>query len=336
MARPRIAVIAVGGNALTREGEAGTYAQQWRNATKVAGAICRLVEAGYRAVLIHGNGPQVGNLSIQQEEGSRLVPAQPLAELVAMTQGAIGHLLSLALHHASTGTLGVVDIVTHVEVQASDPAFRHPTKPIGPFLAEDVARRLAADRDWVVREDAGRGFRRVVASPEPKDILEATAIRELANTGFLVIAGGGGGIPVVRRGRRVAGVDAVIDKDLTAARLATSVGADTLVFLTGASNVFLDWGTPGQQAITEMTTAEAEEYIAAGQFAAGSMGPKMTAAVRFLAQGGQQCIITSSRHLAAALAGTHGTRIVPPHSARPLEGGLEGRMPASGRTASGQ
>jgi carbamate kinase len=319
-------VVAVGGNALTREGEAGTYAQQWRNATKVAGAICRLVEAGYRAVLIHGNGPQVGNLSIQQEEGSRLVPAQPLAELVAMTQGAIGHLLSLALHHASTGTLGVVDIVTHVEVQSSDPAFRTPTKPIGPFLAEDVARQLAADRDWVVREDAGRGFRRVVASPEPKDILEAAAIRELANKGFLVIAGGGGGIPVVRRGRRVAGVDAVIDKDLTAARLATSVGADTLVFLTGASNVFLDWGTPDQRAVNKMTAAEAEEYIAGGQFAAGSMGPKITAAVRFLAQGGQQCIITSSRHLAAALAGTHGTRIVPAAS----------RVPVSRRTASGQ
>ena len=298
MARPRIAVVAVGGNALTREGEAGTYAQQWRNATKVAGAICRLVEAGYRAVLIHGNGPQVGNLSIQQEEGSRLVPAQPLAELVAMTQGAIGHLLSLALHHASTGTLGVVDIVTHVEVQSSDPAFRNPTKPIGPFLPEDVARQLAAERDWVVREDAGRGFRRVVASPEPKDILEAAAIRELANKGFLVIAGGGGGIPVVRRGRRVAGVDAVIDKDLTAARLATSVGADTLVFLTGASNVFLDWGTADQRAVNEMTAGEAEDYIAGGQFAAGSMGPKITAAVRFLAQGGQQCIITSSRHLA--------------------------------------
>jgi carbamate kinase len=326
MARPPIAVVAVGGNALTREGEAGTYAQQWRNATKVAGAICRLVEAGYRAVLIHGNGPQVGNLSIQQEEGSRLVPAQPLAELVAMTQGAIGHLLSLALHHASTGTLGVVDIVTHVEVQSSDPAFRNPTKPIGPFLGEDVARQLAAERDWVVREDAGRGFRRVVASPEPKDILEAAAIRELANKGFLVIAGGGGGIPVVRRGRRVAGVDAVIDKDLTAARLATSVGADTLVFLTGASNVFLDWGTPGQRAVNEMTAAEAQEYIAGGQFAAGSMGPKIVAAVRFLPQGGQQCIITSSRHLPAALAGTHGTRIVPAAS----------RVPASRRTASGQ
>jgi len=268
----------------------------------------------------------VGNLAIQQEEGSRLVPAQPLAELVAMTQGAIGHLLSLALHQASTGTLGVVDIVTHVEVQSSDPAFRNPTKPIGPFLPEDVARQLAAERDWVVREDAGRGFRRVVASPEPKAILEAAAIRELASKGFLVIAGGGGGIPVVRRGRRVAGVDAVIDKDLTAARLATSVGADTLVFLTGASNVFLDWGTPGQQAVTEMTAAEADAHIADGQFAAGSMGPKIIAAVRFLSQGGHQCIITSARHLAAALAGTHGTRIVP----------AAGRMPASRRTASGQ
>src|SRR5258708_4284017 len=187
MARPRIAVVAVGGNALTREGEAGTYAEQWRNATKIAGAVCRLVEAGYRAVLIPGNGPQVGNLSIQQEEGSRLVPAQPLSELVAMTQGAIGHLLSLALHHASTGTLGVVDIVTHVEVEANDPAFRHPSKPIGPFLAEDVARQLAAERDWVVREDAGRGFRRVVASPEPKATLEAAAIRGLASQALLAI-----------------------------------------------------------------------------------------------------------------------------------------------------
>lgn len=326
MPRPRIAVVAVGGNALTREGEAGTYAEQWRNATKVAGAVCRLVEAGYRAVLIHGNGPQVGNLSIQQEEGSRLVPAQPLSELVAMTQGAIGHLLSLALHHASTGTLGVVDIVTHVEVEASDPAFRNPTKPIGPFLPEDVARTLAAERDWVVAEDAGRGFRRVVPSPEPKAILEAAAIRELASKGFLVIAGGGGGIPVVRRGRRVAGIDAVIDKDLTAARLAASVGADTLVFLTGAGNVFLDWGTPGQQAIADMTVAEAEAHIRDGQFAAGSMGPKITAAVRFLGQGGQQCIITSSRHLAAALAGSHGTRIIP----------AAGRMSASRRAASGQ
>lgn len=325
MGRPRIAVVAVGGNALTREGEAGTYAEQWRNATKVAGAICRVVEAGYRAVLIHGNGPQVGNLSIQQEEGSRLVPAQPLAELVAMTQGAIGHLLSLALHHASTGTLGVVDIVTHVEVEPTDPAFRQPTKPIGPFLTEEVARTLAVERDWVVREDAGRGFRRVVASPEPQAILEAAAIRELASKGFLVIAGGGGGIPVVRRGRRIAGVDAVIDKDLTAARLATSVGADTLIFLTGASNVFVDWGKPTQQAIFEMTAAEAEAHLRDGQFAAGSMCPKVTAAVRFLANGGQQCFITAARHLAAALAGSHGTRIVPTAS-----------RSAARRTASGQ
>jgi carbamate kinase len=325
VARPRIAVVAVGGNALTREGEAGTYVEQWRNATKVAGAICRVVEAGYRAVLIHGNGPQVGNLAIQQEEGSRLVPAQPLAELVAMTQGAIGHLLSLALHHASTGTLGVVDIVTHVEVEPTDPAFREPTKPIGPFLTEDVARNLAAERDWTVHEDAGRGFRRVVASPEPQTILEAAAIRELASRGFLVIAGGGGGIPVVRRGRRVAGVDAVIDKDLTAARLATSVGADTLIFLTGASNVFIDWGKPTQQPIFEMTTVEADAYLRDGQFAAGSMGPKITAAVRFLGNGGQQCFITAARHLAPALAGSHGTRIVPAAS-----------RSAARRTASGQ
>lgn len=310
----RTAVVAVGGNALTREGEAGTYEEQWRNATRVARSVCRLVEAGHRVILTHGNGPQVGNLSIQQEEGS--VPAQPLSALVAMTQGELGHLLSLALHHASGGTLPVVAVITHVEVDASDPAFHKPTKPIGPFFPQARAEELAANRGWVVKEDAGRGFRRVVASPDPKVILEAGAIRDLIWKGFVVIAGGGGGIPVVRRRNRLAGADAVIDKDMTAARLASSVGADTLIFLTGVAQVFLDYATPRQRAVAELSAAEAKAHLKEGQFPAGSMGPKVAAAIRFLSDGGERAYITSPRWLVATVAGSHGTRIVS-HAATP-------------------
>jgi carbamate kinase len=308
----RTAVVAVGGNALTREGQSGTYAEQWRNATRTALEICRLVESGYHVILTHGNGPQVGSLSIQQEEGSRFVPPQPLSELVAMTQGALGNLLSLALRNASGGSLPVVALVTHVEVRTSDPAFRHPSKPIGPFFPKDVAEELASSRGWVVREDAGRGFRRVVPSPDPKAIVEADAIRELVALGSVVIAGGGGGVPVARRGRRLVGVDAVIDKDMTAATLASSVEADTLVFLTGVSQVYLDYGTPRQRPVVELTTAEAERYLREGQFAEGSMAPKVEAALRFLSRGGRRCCITSSRWAVAAVAGSHGTRIVAP------------------------
>lgn len=313
MGHTHVAVVAVGGNALTREGEAGTFAEQWRNATRVARAICRLVDNDYRVILIHGNGPQVGNLSIQQEEGSHVVPAQPLSELVAMTQGALGHLLSLAINHASAGRLTAVSVGTHVVVDPGDPAFGHPTKPIGPFLTKEVAEDLAAQRGWVVREDSGRGWRRVVASPDPLDIVEGPAIKELVGRDFVVIAGGGGGVPVARKGRRLSGVDAVIDKDMTAARLATSVGADTLVFLTGVGHVYLDYGKPTQRSVLELTSAEAASFLEEGQFPAGSMGPKVKAAMRFLSPegGGQRCFITSSRWISAAVAGSHGTRIVP-------------------------
>ncbi|HMC08309.1 MAG TPA: carbamate kinase [Actinomycetota bacterium] len=336
MPRPateRTAVVAVGGNALTREGEAGTYAEQWRNATRTALAICRLVKTGYRVILTHGNGPQVGSLSIQQEEGSRFVPPQPLSELVAMTQGALGNLLSLALRNASGGSLPVVALVTHVEVSTSDPAFRRPSKPIGPFFPKEVAEELAHSRQWVVREDARRGFRRVVPSPDPKAIVEADAIRELVALGFVVIAGGGGGVPVARRGRRLAGVDAVIDKDMTAATLASSVEADTLVFLTGVSQVYLDYGTPRQRPVAELTTAEAERYLHEGQFAEGSMGPKVAAALRFLSRGGRLCCITSTRWATAAVAGSHGTRIVAP-AVGPMAGEeTAAQQPTAGATA---
>jgi carbamate kinase len=215
-----------------------------------------------------------------------------------------------------------VALVTHVEVRASDPAFRNPSKPIGPFFSRELAEELAQSRQWVVREDARRGYRRVVPTPDPKAIVEARAIRELVALGYVVIAGGGGGVPVTRRGRRLAGVDAVIDKDMTAATLASSVEADTLVFLTGVSQVYLDYGTPRQRPALELTASEAGRHLQEGQFAEGSMGPKVAAALRFLSWGGRRCYVTSPRWVAAAVAGSHGTRIVSGEAAsqRPAAG----------------
>jgi len=304
----RSVVVALGGNAITREGEAGTYEEQEGNARRMARAVARMLEGGHRVVVTHGNGPQVGSLAIQQEEGASLVPAQPLFALGAMTQGQIGHLLGLAL--SAMVEARVVSVVTHVLVDARDPAFGKPTKPIGPFFDRATARRRGRERGWEVREDAGRGYRRVVPSPDPKEILEAPVIRSLLRQGSVVIASGGGGIPVVRRGKRLVGVDAVIDKDLSAERLGTEIGADELLMLTGVDRVALGFGTPDERAIREMTADEADAHLAEGHFSAGSMGPKIAAAARFVREGGEWATITSPRRAAAALAGNHGTRIL--------------------------
>jgi carbamate kinase len=305
----RTVVVALGGNVLTREGQAGTSEEQEANARLMARAVARIIDADWRVVITHGNGPQVGNLAIQQEEGARMVPPQPLFVLGSMTQGQIGHVLGNAVAEAS-GT-EVVTVVTHVEVDRDDPAFTDPTKPIGPFFSEEQAHRLAEKRGWAVRQDAGRGFRRVVPSPDPRSILEADAIGALVEQGYTVIAAGGGGVPVVRRGRRWAGVDAVIDKDLSAERLASDIGADTLLLLTGVDRVALDFGTPEERPLTVVSVEEARDFLADGQFPPGSMGPKVTAAIRFVEGGGAQAIITSPRRATAALAGTHGSRVVP-------------------------
>ena len=315
----RSVVVALGGNAITREGEAGTYEEQEANARRMARAVARMLEGGHRVVVTHGNGPQVGSLAIQQEEGASLVPPQPLFALGAMTQGQIGHLLVLALSAMTDAR--VASVVTHVVVDPRDPAFGEPTKPIGPFFDHATARRLARGRGWEVREDSGRGYRRVVPSPEPNEILEAGVIRTLLRQGAVVIASGGGGIPVVRRGRRLVGVDAVIDKDLSAERLGTGIGADELLMLTGVDRVSLGFGTPGERPIREMTADEAESYLADGQFPAGSMGPKIAAAVRFVREGGESATITSPRRAGAALAGNHGTRIVLASEAPPRAAG---------------
>jgi carbamate kinase len=280
---PQLAVVALGGNAIIRSGQAGTAAEQAANARGLAAAVHRIRDAGWTVVVVHGNGPQVGNLAIQQEEAAHRVPELPLCWLGAMTEGQLGSLLTLALHEAcGAGSPGVVSVVTHVVVDADDPAFERPTKPIGPFLAAAEAQRRAAERGWTVGEDAGRGFRRLVPSPQPREIVELDALRALLAQELIVIAAGGGGVPVIRDEAGYRGVDAVIDKDLAAQRLASALHAQALVLVTDIPAVLLDYGTPAAHPISDMDVDEAQRHVAAGQFPDGSMGPKVRAAVGFV------------------------------------------------------
>jgi carbamate kinase len=298
----KTAVVALGGNAITRSGQAGTHAEQAENALGMAEAVCRLRAAGWTVVLVHGNGPQVGNLAVQQLEGAREVPEQPLHVLGAMTEGQLGSLLTLALRQACGPTLsGVVTVVTHVVVDPADPAFERPTKPIGPFLGETEARRHAAERGWSVGEDAGRGYRRLVASPAPLRIVELDAVRVLVDRGLVVIAAGGGGVPVVPDETGYRGVDAVIDKDLAAQRLATELGAEALVLVTDVPRVMLDYGTQNAREVDRMTVDEAQAHADDHQFPEGSMGPKMRAAIQFLRAGGRLAVITNAERACPSL-----------------------------------
>ena len=305
----KTAVVALGGNALTRAGQSGTAEEMAGNAAAMAAAVNDVIEAGWRVVIVHGNGPQVGNLALQQE-ATAAVPAQPLSLLTAMTQGELGSLIARAVN-AVRGPGAAVAVVTHVTVSPADPAFAAPAKPIGPFFSAGAARRLAAARGWAVHPDAGRGFRRVVPSPEPAGIVEIGAIRALVDAGCVVIAGGGGGIPVDASGGRAAGLDAVIDKDRAASLAARLLGAQALVLVTAVDHVMIHYGTRRQAALRSITAAEAERHLRAGQFPPGSMGPKVEAALSFLAGGGDWAAITSPHLVAATLAGETqaGTRI---------------------------
>ncbi len=303
----KTAVVALGGNALTRLGQSGTASEMAANAAAMAASVNEVIQAGWRVVLVHGNGPQVGNLALQQE-ATTTVPAQPLALLSAMTQGELGSLIVNAIN-ALRGPGAAVALVTHVTVSATDPAFGVPAKPIGPFFAREDAQRLAATRGWTVRPDSGRGFRRVVASPEPAGVVELDAIRTLVAAGHVVIACGGGGIPVTGAGQR--GVEAVIDKDRAASLLARRLGAQALLIVTAVNRVMLNYGTPRATGLGTITAEEAGRYLANGQFPAGSMGPKIEAALAFLAAGGEWAAITSPGLLAATVSGGQrtGTRI---------------------------
>ena len=297
---PKTAVVALGGNALTRAGQAGTYEEQSDNAVKMARAVMGIRRSGWRVVIVHGNGPQVGNLALQHEEGRRLVPAQPLFSLGAMTQGQIGSLISLGLH-AEQADLPVAALVTHVVVSADDDAFARPSKPIGPFFTGVRASELAAERGWTVAEDSGRGFRRMVASPRPVTIVETPAIEALLASGSIVIAAGGGGVPVVSSGTGLRGVEAVIDKDYVAGQLASALGAQALVFVTDVARLMIDFGAPTQRALDEIDVAAAERYQDDGQFPPGSMGPKVAAATRFLRSGGEVAVISTAELAATTL-----------------------------------
>jgi carbamate kinase len=271
--------------------------------------------AGYRAVLTHGNGPVVGNILFRMALTSKSLVPMPMDVCVAHSQGGIGYMLqqSLANVLARHGIrASVSSIVTEVEVDPNDPAFTHPTKPVGRFFSEADGKRIAAETGWDFIEDSGRGWRRVVPSPMPLAILDAPAINALLAAGVIPIAAGGGGIPVVRTpGGGYRGVAAVIDKDLTSGLLAADVGAGQLVMLTGVERVALDFGKPTERAVDRLTAAEARKHLADGQFPPGSMGPKITAALLFIERGGPRAVITSLDKLDLALDGRAGTAIVP-------------------------
>jgi carbamate kinase len=300
------ALIALGGNALCGADQTGTYTEQRENARAMAASIGELIDGGWQVAVVHGNGPQVGALGVQQEAGASIVPPQPLFSLSAMTQGYLGSLIALALHERLGRGHEVVSVVTHVVVHGDDPAFAEPSKPIGPFYSAGDARRLAAERHWTVAEDAGRGFRRVVPSPEPLGILEADTICRMFDAGLVVIACGGGGVPVTMSRDGYVGVDAVIDKDLAAERLASALGVDVLALVTSVPAVQLGHGTPRQHDLHELSVDEAESYLAEGQFAAGSMAPKIAAAVRFIREGGDAVAITTPALLASTMATSDG------------------------------
>jgi len=312
-------VVGLGGNALVEPEESGTYREQCAHARAMAASIAELAAAGWRVVIVHGNGPQVGALAVQQDAARDDVPPQPLFSLVAMTQGQIGSILALALHERlGADHPGVVSVATHVIVHGDDPAFARPTKPIGPFVDRARAERLEAERGWVMVEDAGRGYRRVVPSPEPLGLLELGAITTLAESGALVIADGGGGIPVVMTPTGYRGVEAVIDKDLAAERLAAELDAEVLALVTAVPAVAVDFGTAAERPLRDVTVAEAERHLEDGQFPAGSMGPKVAAATRFVRHGGRMAVITTPERVLATISASPwspaegaGTRILP-------------------------
>ena len=307
-------LIAVGGNSLIRAGEKGTVAEQFANARRTANAILGLVSQGHRIVITHGNGPQVGAQLLRSERSADQVPGQTLDVCGAASQGEIGYLLAQALRRelsAAGLVMPVVGIVTQTVVSTGDPAMQNPTKPIGPFYSRADAEEKTRLLGWKIVEDAARGYRRVVPSPEPVEIVELPVIRKLVQSGVLVIACGGGGIPVVRCNGGLQGVEAVIDKDRASALLASELAVDLFVISTDTDCVYLDYKKPTQRPLTYISDEEMERHLRAGQFPPGNMGPKVESALRFLRQGGREVIISSYEHLCDAVAGKAGTRIVP-------------------------
>jgi len=309
-----IAVVAMGGHAFTQSGDKGTYEDHERNARQICRELIVLVERGYRLVITHGNGPQVGELLLRQELTRDDLPRWPLDVLVAQTEGSLGYLMQRAmLNELNVRGIHrwVVTMVTQVVVDKKDPAFAAPAKPVGPFMTPEQAEVGTNEYGWVVREEIGRGWRRVVPSPVPKRIVQAEMVREVVRSGNIAVAAGGGGIPVtLDSGGNYEGVEAVIDKDLTSSVLATDIGADLLVILTAVDAVYVEWGTPSQHRLGAVTMAECEQFVANKTFPAGSMGPKVEAIHGFMQRGGPRGLITSPASLRDALDGRAGTHFI--------------------------
>ncbi|MGA3287338.1 MAG: carbamate kinase [Bacteroidota bacterium] len=305
-------LVAVGGNSLIRAGQRGTIAEQLVNARLTAESLAGIVARGYALIVSHGNGPQVGAQLLRSEAGSSQTYTLPLDVCVAMTQGEIGFMLQNSMQTAFRKQgikRSVVTVVTQVVVDKNDPAFQRPTKPIGPFYSKEVAEQKRRVLSWSIVEDAARGYRRVVASPLPKDIIELEVIKDCLEHNNVVIAVGGGGIPVILENGEVKGIEAVIDKDRASALLASKLGIEHLVISTEVPEVYINFKKFNQLALRISTVAEAKRHLADRQFSEGSMKPKIEAALDFLSAGGQRVTITDPEHLLGALEGKAGTRI---------------------------
>jgi len=306
-------VIALGGNAIRQHNEKGTITEQIANVRRASRQIAQIAADGYTVAVTHGNGPQVGDILLRNELTEKTLPAMPLDVCGAESQGMIGYLLQQSMREALRAAgvdRPVVTVLTQTVVNDDDPAFGRPEKPVGPLYTAEQAESLRKEKDWQIVQIPGRGYRRVVPSPRPLTLVEGEVIFQLFSAGVIVIAAGGGGVPVVADGRgALSGVEGVVDKDHTAAILAHIVGAEVLLILTDVECVSLNYGQPDRQDIYDMTVDEAREHLAAGHFAPGSMGPKVAAAINFIEAGGERATIASLGAATAALAGRSGTRI---------------------------
>jgi carbamate kinase len=313
VAKP-VLIVAMGGHAFMQKGEVGTIEDHERSAARIAEILMTLVNSGYEMVITHGNGPQVGSLLIQNECCKNDVAPMPLDVLVGMTEGSLGYILQQSLlnelRRQDTRRF-VVTVVTQVLVDEADPAFEAPSKPIGPFFSKDEAQDRAKRLGWKVQEETGRGWRRLVASPRPIKVIQRDMIRDAARSGHVVVACGGGGIPIVEKpDGRYTGIEAVIDKDLTSSVLGVDIGAELLIILTAVPNVYVDFGKPEQRALGAVTIEEIERLQAEGHFAPGSMGPKIEAVIQFLRRGGRRALITNPESLPEAIEGRGGTHLI--------------------------
>lgn len=311
--KTKIALIAFGGNAILPDNQRGLQSEQMKNAQKAARLMIHVVKKGYDLIIVHGNGPQIGNLLIQMEEAVTKIPPFTLEVCDAMTEGSMGFMLEKAIINElrkSSLDKEVATLITQVVVDRDDPAFENSTKPVGPFYSRYRAQMLARQKKWKMIEDAGRGYRKVVPSPKPIDIVPKRVIWDLVRSGKIVITAGGGGIPVIINGNGLfQGVEAVIDKDYAAGLIAREAKVDLFIILTNVEKVYLNYGTPEEEPIDTMTVEQALTYLAQGQFPPGSMGPKIKAAIEYIQNGGEEVLITSANYLKAALIHRSGTRI---------------------------